>query len=398
MEVDSVTQDDVGPESLSKDDNNVSVLIKQGLHTLGRHPLTRRHTYLGLNLAQTGITTENISSIAAYTNIMYLDVSYNPQVTSLSALSPLAMLVQLTATNNSLIKCLDFSPPRCTSSQAWSSGGQAVGSMLTLVDLSCNHIAAIDDLSHHPFLETLLLSQNRLTQISGLNTLQYLQVLDLSYNSLSRIEGLDGLNLQELNLEGNHITSLDGLNNLPRLSVLNISSNKIANLAPLQTCSTLVKVDVQHNKIVNIRQTEFLSGLKWLAHLSLHGNPCCNKTHYRSRVIFRLQTLRQLDLTLVSSEEKIRALNLYGSEGGDLRAREEIFHKYFPNEPFNQFSRIFDDEESYIPMNDLLREMYDIEAEERALRRHQASVVANDIVKQVIQSVLILPVNSDDVY
>lgn len=78
--------------------------------------------------------------------------------------------------NNKLEKCLDFAPKHCHEASAWATGQQAVGSMLTLVDLSANLISNIGDLSSHRFLECLLLSRNQITQINGLNNLRFLQV------------------------------------------------------------------------------------------------------------------------------------------------------------------------------------------------------------------------------
>jgi hypothetical protein len=77
---------------------------------------------------------------------------------------------------NQLTKCLEFSPPLCEESNAWSEGGQAVGSMLTLADLSDNFIFELEDLSRHRFLECLLLSNNKIRTIGGLGGLKYLQV------------------------------------------------------------------------------------------------------------------------------------------------------------------------------------------------------------------------------
>lgn len=78
--------------------------------------------------------------------------------------------------NNKIVKCLDFSPLHCTKEEAWNSGHNAVGSMLTFVDLSFNRIAYIDSLARHQFIKVLNLSNNQITKISGLEELRYLQV------------------------------------------------------------------------------------------------------------------------------------------------------------------------------------------------------------------------------
>ena len=73
----------------------------------------------------------------------------------------------------------------------------------------------------------------------------------------------------------------------------------------------------------------------------------------RARVSFRLPHLQQLDETVISSEEKIRACNLYGSEGGDLRLRQDAMNKYFPDECFEDYIPYFEDDELDIRISEL---------------------------------------------
>jgi hypothetical protein len=77
---------------------------------------------------------------------------------------------------NNISKCLLFSPLQCTVNNAWATGHTALGSILISADLSYNDIESIDDLSHHPNLECLMLSHNAITHISGLQNLRLLQV------------------------------------------------------------------------------------------------------------------------------------------------------------------------------------------------------------------------------
>jgi Leucine-rich repeat (LRR) protein len=150
-----------------------STIIAQGLKTLGVHPLEHRHTFLELSL--TGLSLDFIDILSNYTKIMYLDISNN-NIKSLKPLEKMTCLIHLNARNNQITECLDFSPPLCNEQHAWKDGHRAVGSMLTLVDLSHNKIQRIGDLSRHQFLECLLLSHNQISKIEGLETLEYLQV------------------------------------------------------------------------------------------------------------------------------------------------------------------------------------------------------------------------------
>ena len=65
----------------------------------------------------------------------------------------------------------------------------------------------------------------------------------------------------------------------------------------------------------------------------------------RARVLSKLQQLKTLDLSVVSGEEMVRALNLYRLDGGDLEARQGVHTRHFPGEPFiDQFETFEDDE------------------------------------------------------
>jgi len=65
---------------------------------------------------------------------------------------------------------------------------------------------------------------------------RHLQYLNLSYNLIECIENLDGLNIQELNLEGNCITSFRsiipgyGINTLPNLRKIFLGYNRLCTL------------------------------------------------------------------------------------------------------------------------------------------------------------------------
>lgn len=327
-------------------------VIRAGLGQLGKHPMILSHVYLGLKVPRSSPPLESVEILANYPHLMYVDVSDN-RISDLRMLRELPTLVQLDASRNCLTECLDFCPPRCTDDNAWSSGDKAVGSMLTLANLSFNKISELGPghLGAHPFLETLLLSHNHLDKIQGLQSLQFLQVLDLSYNNIAAIQGLDGLRIQELNLEGNRLTSAAGLANLPHLSVLNLSHNKIRSLSALAACSKLLTLNVGHNDLHMVAQTRFLQDIPWLAFLTLAGNACCGKINYRCRVLFQLRNLRRLDVTNVTAEELVRTCNLYGIEGGDRAAQKASFAHVFPGEPFEDGPH-FDDDEAGVALEE----------------------------------------------
>lgn len=277
-------------------------VAQQGLRTLGMHPLFLRHAFLELSAVNKQV--DDISVLKDFVNLMYVDVSNNT-IKTLKPLEGIPALVQLRARGNMLTECLDFRPALCSEEESWSTGHQAVGSMLTLADLRENQISCLHELADHFFLECLLLANNQISVIKGISKLRYLQTLDLSHNRLAIIEGLDHLPIRELNLSHNNILSLDGLSTMPCLSALNVSNNNIVTLAPLRANDTLTYVDASDNEIGQIRQVEFLAELPWVQWLSMQGNPCYKKPHYRLRIIYRMANLQMLDQVAVSYEEKV---------------------------------------------------------------------------------------------
>lgn len=342
-------------------------LVKKGLGVLGKHPILLNHTYLELKVPAGDVA--NIDILENFPNLMYVNISKN-KVVDLKVLQNLPSLVQLDASNNELTDCLDFTLAQCTGDNAWSDGDTALGSMLTLANLSFNKIGTLPDLSHHSHLEVLMLSNNSISTIQGLSSLKFLNVLDLSNNKISTIQGLDGLPIQELNLGGNSISSLEGLDKLPRLSNLNISNNDVMSLSALKGCKQLRVLNACDNRVVFIRQTEFLSGLPWLGVLELMGNPCSKKQYYRRRVLFRLPNLERLDKSNVAPEEKIETANLYGLEsGGDLTERANIFNKHYPNDQFEVYGPFFMDDEDGVTDEQLL-EVYSFQMSDEEHRGH----------------------------
>lgn len=331
-------------------------IVEMGFHSLGKHPVWQKHAYLGLNVPSMQLS--KIDYLSNCKSLMYLDVSNN-KIESLNILSELPMLVQLNASSNNITDCLDYQPPLCDENNMWADGQNSTGSMLTLVNLSSNYISVLNDLSHHAYIECLLLRKNYISKINGFSNLQFLKVLDLSYNNIQVIEGLDNLNINELNLEGNNITSLTGLASLSRLTALNVSKNNISNITPLAACRRLESLDIRYNNVATIRQAELLApNMEYLSYLYAEGNPFCSKIKYRLRIIHRLPSLVHLDSTVVSPDEKIRASNLYNSNNGfsDIPMRAHTYNRNFPDE--NNFilyeSMDFVDDELNLPLEELL--------------------------------------------
>ncbi|CAN0071149.1 unnamed protein product, partial [Sphacelaria rigidula] len=197
-------------------------------------------------------------------------------------------------------------------------------------------IVTIGDVSHHCNLQELDLGHNGIEEIQGLSSLKCLRVLRLNNNKIQEINGIDGLPLVEVNLDNNEIRAVQnvGAEKLPNLRTLRLGYNHISILEGLTGCSSLALLDVQFNRIIAVRQVEFLQQCPFLHTLILEGNPVDTLEAYRSRVIFRLQGLMVLDRNKIPPEEKVKSVNLMGDEDSDLPHRKQVFEEHLPGTDF----------------------------------------------------------------
>lgn len=90
--------------------------------------------------------------------------------------------------------------------------GHVQGEELCLID---SGIDSLRKVPLRPSLHVLNLHCNNIHRIENLTILQYLKHLDLSSNQIRFMQGLDGLvSLRTLNLSCNQIATVDGLKNL----------------------------------------------------------------------------------------------------------------------------------------------------------------------------------------
>ncbi|CAN0155252.1 unnamed protein product, partial [Laminaria digitata] len=230
--------------------------IKKGLHTLGRNPHDMRQCYVGLMVANAGVS--NIEAIAGFPLLQTADLSGNC-ISSARPLSRLPFLHDLDISHNCLTSLLDYElfEGEDFSWKAsedwlhdWRSDVVRSSSMLHRVNLSYNSIETMNDMSHHRNLQELDLSHNALEALQGLSALKCLRILKLDHNKIRRIAGLDGLPLVELHLDHNSIRKVEnvGYSNLPNLRVLQLGFNKLQNLSNLKDSLSLATLDVRFNK------------------------------------------------------------------------------------------------------------------------------------------------------
>eukprot|EP01012_Entosiphon_sulcatum_P013915 TRINITY_DN1908_c2_g1_i2.p1 TRINITY_DN1908_c2_g1~~TRINITY_DN1908_c2_g1_i2.p1 ORF type:complete len:1296 (+),score=220.69 TRINITY_DN1908_c2_g1_i2:147-4034(+) len=132
----------------------------------------------------------------------------------------------------------------------------------------------LSSLIGRPFhgLAVLDLSCNQLTDLHGLP--QTLRRLDVSRNHLHAIQGLDRCPLLEyLNLRRNGITRIDGLAHTTKLRELYLGHNQISDILNVGHLRSLVVLDLSHNRIPSAKKLRFLSLNAALRSLALAGNP-----------------------------------------------------------------------------------------------------------------------------
>ncbi|EAR96271.2 LRR and guanylate kinase domain protein (macronuclear) [Tetrahymena thermophila SB210] len=288
-------------------------IIKSSLGTLGKTAQGSHYAFLSFNASNKDLYS--IGGIEDFKHLQYIDVSFNNLIT-LKPLSQLKYITYLNISHNNLTKLLDF---------------KEIPYNLEEVISSHNQINEIKDLSEHKFLKKLDLSNNQIEKIEGLSSNKDLQILKLAYNRINIIENLDHLNIVELDLMGNQIVHLTGLNQLVKLRKLNLSSNKISKLKGLVDLVQLRELRLSDNLIHRVRELYYLQNLTFLSDLDLCFNRIQNKRFYRYQVLYRLPGLRVLDGVNTTSEEFVKAENLYGM---DLEDRKRIFYEILPEEEF----------------------------------------------------------------
>ncbi|KAJ7382952.1 hypothetical protein OS493_031728 [Desmophyllum pertusum] len=270
-------------------------MIADGLSQLGRSADGTLQVYLNLFLPGCGVT--DISCLQEYIHLQIVVLSHN-SLTDLSPLGCMPYLVSLDVSHNDLTTVLDFKPP--------------LG--LREVILSYNKIEALPDLSAHHCLTSLTLDcifgkkHNGISEIQGLSSCYRLSNLSLMNNKISRIANLDNLPLKSLNL------------------IINLSRNSIRSMKGLQNHNLLQEIDLEENQIIDIAEVRYIRELSLLRNLNLLGNPIQGMPDYRLSLLFRIQSLTELDRSKVSVEEKVAAVNMFSPPADVIAARDHMFH------------------------------------------------------------------------
>lgn len=184
-------------------------------------------------------------------------------------------------------------------------------------------------------LKALWLEGNALSKIEGLENQKLLRSLFLHENLIEIIEGLENqLELDSLNLSKNSISKIENLSHMTQLTSLNLAYNKLSikeDIDHVLLIPSLQTLDLQHNRINDIRIVEVFENMVDLRVLYLLGNPVVKEIkHYRKTIISKCKQLKYLDDRPVFEEERRRvtawakAFEVSGIEAANEAEREEL--------------------------------------------------------------------------
>ncbi|XP_058282847.1 leucine-rich repeat and guanylate kinase domain-containing protein isoform X2 [Hylobates moloch] len=281
--------------------------VAEALHHLGRSGSGTEQVYLNLTLS--GCNFIDVSILCGYVHLQKLDLSAN-KIEDLSCVSCMPHLLELNASQNNLTTCFNFKPPK----------------NLKKADFSHNQISEICDLSAYHALTTLILDGNEIEEISGLEMCNNLTHLSLANNKITTINGLNKLPIKILCLSNNQIETITGLEDLKALQNLDLSHNQISSLQGLENHDLLEVINLEDNKIAELREIEYIKNLPILRVLNLLKNPIQEKSEYWFFVIFMLLRLTKLDQKKIKVEEKVSAVNKYDPPPELVAAQDHLTH------------------------------------------------------------------------
>ncbi|WP_158592567.1 leucine-rich repeat domain-containing protein [Flavobacterium sp. 102] len=250
----------------------------------------------GLDLSE--LIIEDFNFLEEFRKIAYLNLS-SCKIRNLSFLKKTKSIIVLNISNNlieDLAPIIDLE-------------------YLIELDVTQNHIANFDILKELKHLEILKFGKNPCLDISFLKDIKNLKSLDISYvssynykpnfnfllhfshleeltlmfNDLEDISFLKNLeNLKRLNLTHNKVLDISVLSELKSLEKLWLQDNKINDVSPLRSLIKLNYLDISINQIVDISH---LKDLSLLTRLKINNNNVSDITD-----ILKLDNLKKVDL------------------------------------------------------------------------------------------------------
>ncbi|KAI8786946.1 protein phosphatase 1 regulatory subunit 42 isoform X1 [Biomphalaria glabrata] len=205
---------------------------------------------------------------------------------------------------------------------------------LTVLYLYDNHLNNIPCLANSSGLTHLYLQNNNISIIEHLSSLQHLQKLFIGGNTITVVEGLEKLDkLQELHIENQRLPIGEQLLFDPRtlqalgtnLQVLNVSGNHLTSLSDLKQLPNLTHLMAAENELNDMKElTQLLVLWTFLTKLDLSGNPLCQRTKYKDRVIVLGKNLEMLDGKSITDTARQFLVNWQANRDENRKKLEEI--------------------------------------------------------------------------
>ena len=202
-------------------DKNLEEAIREEIGTSNIIELTPIHLRMLTRLDATNRSISNLSGLEYATNLTYLNVSDNKQI---SDLNPIANLTELSWLAFSGTKVQDLSPivnlNNLKTLYFWVTpvfNLKPLESLNGLVDIDASgcRITDVTPLASLSQLKYLKIRFNQIEDVTPIENLKHLLELNLSYNKIVDVGPIAGLtNLKKLWIQGNQITDHSPLNNL----------------------------------------------------------------------------------------------------------------------------------------------------------------------------------------
>ena len=209
-------------------------------------------------------------SMSMLSGLKSLDLSWDCDVSDISALSGLTRLTNLDFSNNRNLSDISALSglTRLTNLDLGGTGVRDIRALsgltgLTNLDLQSTEVSDISVLSGLTRLTSLVLSWNsNLSDISALSGLTGLTNLDLRSTQVSDISALSGLTrLTNLALGSTGVRDIRALSGLTGLTKLYLSFTKVSDISALSGLTGLTSLDLQRTKVSDISALSGLTGL-----------------------------------------------------------------------------------------------------------------------------------------
>ncbi|KAJ1812835.1 hypothetical protein LPJ75_003455, partial [Coemansia sp. RSA 2598] len=169
---------------------------------------------------------------------------------------------------------------------------------VNVLNLSNNQLTVISpSVAKCSELKALILGQNKISKIEHLDGLLNLNTLVVSQNEISEIPQMPLLKeLTKISAAHNRVACIPDLTQHPKLKEIRLNDNRIAEVPEsIRKCTGLKVIDLGNNKIDGWSSVAPLASIPYLYNLNLKGNPICEETKYREKIIEMIPSLRVLD-------------------------------------------------------------------------------------------------------